>query len=284
MLGSMQDAEDQVQETYLRAWKSYGEFEGRSSLRTWLYRIATNVCLTALENRGRIPVPSGLPESGAADATFPEESSSAPGPALEPTDPAIIVASRDHRRRALLVAWKHLSGRQRAVLILRDVLNWQASEIADLLGTTATAVHSMLRRARAQLEAAPSDAPVAEEVAQRGFLEEYAAAFETGDISALVHLLHEDAVCERRPSSTVMTGRETILRFLARCPAIGECRMVSISVNGKPGFAVYRKMENGKYKPYTIDVLTITRTGFKRIEVLEDRGLFATFGLPSVLD
>ncbi|ONI92832.1 hypothetical protein ALI22I_01735 [Saccharothrix sp. ALI-22-I] len=294
MLGSVHDAEDQVQETFLRAWRSYGDFEGRSSLRTWLYRIATNVCLNALESRRRLPVPSGFPESdrdqdGGAQwpAGGPQEQRTVretAAEAAELTDPAVIVATREHRKRALVVVWERLSPRQRAVLILRDVLSWQANEIADLLGTSGAAVHSMLRRARAQLAQAPAVADAAEpdDVTLRGFLAEYAAAFETGDITALVYLLTEDAVCQRRPSDTVLAGREAIVRFLAHCPAVGQCRMVPISVNGRPGFGVYRAGDDGVFRPYTIDVLTITASGFERIEVIEDRSLFGTFGLPLV--
>ncbi|MBB4966320.1 RNA polymerase subunit sigma-70 [Saccharothrix violaceirubra] len=296
MLGSVHDAEDQVQETFLRAWRSYGDFEGRSSLRTWLYRIATNVCLNALESRRRLPVPFGFPGAEGdqdRDAGWPEGGPQAASrvaretaaEAAEQVDPAMIVATREDRRRALLVMWERLSPRQRAVLILRDVLSWQANEIADLLGTSGTAVHSMLRRARAQLAQAPTVTEVDEpdDVTLRGFLAEYAAAFETGDINALVYLLTEDAVCRRQPSDTVLSGRAAIVRFLAHCPAVGQCRMVPISVNGRPGFGVYRAGEDGVYRSYTIDVLTISTSGFERIEVIEDRSLFGTFGLPQVL-
>jgi RNA polymerase sigma-70 factor (ECF subfamily) len=275
MLGSRHDAEDQVQEIYLRAWRSYAGFEGRSSLRTWLYRIATNVCLSALASRSRVPVPSGFADDDAAE----QEAMTADA------DPAVIVAAREHRRRALLVVWQHLSPRQRAVLILRDVLNWQATEIADLLGTSGTAVHSMVRRARAQLAEAPSpgaDAQEPDDLTLRVFLDEYAAAFETGDVTNLLYLLTDDIVCHRRPSDTVHKGRDALAEYLPHCPAIGDCRMVSISVNGKPGFGVYRRDADGVYRAYTIDVLTVTKSGFERIEVFEDRSLFSTFGLPHV--
>ncbi|MFG3442990.1 RNA polymerase subunit sigma-70 [Nonomuraea sp. NPDC047897] len=318
MTGSAHDAEDLVQETYLRAWRAYDEFEGRSSIRTWLHRIATNVCLTALDSRRRLPVPAGLPESR------PEHDDAVPGPLdggagqrplpdAQPglaADPAEIVVTRDDRRRALTLVWQRLSPRQRAVLILRDVLAWHANEIADLLGTSGSAVHSMLRRARAQLaqatpapagtaaqhhaqhragpgEAAPHDAGPhdagPDDLRLRLLLEEYAAAFETGDVNALVRLLTDDAVCERRPAATVLDGPGEITRFLEHCPAMGECRMLPISVNGRPGFGVYRRSPGGDYRAYTIDVLTITGAGLERIEVLEDRALFGTFGLPMVL-
>src|SRR6266568_2185389 len=166
MLGSVQDAEDQVQETLLRAWRSYGNFEGRSSLRTWLYRIATNTCLRALENSGRRPLPSGLGGPG----EYPDAPLAASRPEipwLQPipdalvsagsADPAEIAASRQGTRLALIAALQYLPARQRAVLILRDVLRWRAAEVAELLGTTTTAVNGMLRRAQARLEQAAPD-------------------------------------------------------------------------------------------------------------------------------
>ncbi|GAA1611410.1 sigma-70 family RNA polymerase sigma factor [Kribbella sancticallisti] len=289
MLGSVHDAEDQVQETLLRAWRSYGNFEGRSSLRTWLYRIATNVCLNALESRRRLPVPTGFPEyerdqhsSGPHWPAGGAQQRETAAEAAALTDPAVVVATREHRKRALIVVWERLSPRQRPVLILRDVLGWQATEVADLLGTSGSAVHSMLRRARAQLAQAPTDVSEPDDVTLRGFLAEYAVAFETGDITALVYLLTEDAECRRRPSDTVLSGRDAIVKFLAHCPAVGHCRMVPISVNGRPGFGVYRADEEGVFRSYTIDVLTITSSGFERIEVIEDRTMFSTFGLPQV--
>src|SRR5579885_1312591 len=159
MLGSVHDAEDLVQETYLRAWRSYGGFEGRASVRTWLYRIATNVCLTAIERRGRRPLPSGLggptddPEAHLAVASEVPWLQPLPSALLAGTyeDPAAVAAARAGIRLAFVAALQHLSARQRAVLILRDVLEWPAAEVADLLGTTTTAVNSALRRARAQL-------------------------------------------------------------------------------------------------------------------------------------
>src|SRR5215813_6363884 len=166
MLGSVYDAEDQVQETLVRAWRSYGEFEGRASLRTWLYRIATNACLRAIENRGRRPLPSGLTSAGeTTDGSLPpvrpEVSWLQPFPdALlpgGPADPAAIAVSREGVRLALIAALQFLPPRQRAVLILRDVLRWRAAEVADLLGTSTAAANSVLQRARAQLrQAAPA--------------------------------------------------------------------------------------------------------------------------------
>ena len=171
MLGSADEAEDLVQETYLRAWRSYGGFEGRSSVRTWLYRIATNACLTAIDRRGRRPLPSGLGGPG-DDPAAPVPAGPGvpwlqpmPGALLaaEAADPAAVAASRAGLRLALVAAWQYLSARQRAVLILRDVLDWPAAGVADLLGTSTTAVHSALRRARAQLaEVLPAEHSVTE--------------------------------------------------------------------------------------------------------------------------
>src|SRR5579875_507864 len=192
MLGSVHDAEDLVQETYLRAWKAYERFEGRSSLRTWLYRIATNACLTALEGKGRRPLPSGLGTPASDPAG--ELAASTEVPWLEPipdalagagaADPAAIVTSRESIRLALITALQHLPSRQRVVLILRDVLGWRAAETAELLGVTTVAVNSMLQRARAQIsELAPDQDAVTEPVTaeQRQLLERYVAAFEDYD-------------------------------------------------------------------------------------------------------
>jgi RNA polymerase sigma-70 factor (ECF subfamily) len=211
MLGSVQDAEDQLQETLLRAWRSYDGFEGRSSVRTWLYRIATNACLRALENRGRRPLPSGL-GAPAPGADTPLGAPRAEVPWLEPipdalfgsrpADPAAIVISRTSMRLALIAALQYLPPRQRAVLILRDVLRWRAAEVAGLLGISTVAVNSLLQRARAQLElAAPAEDAIREPTrpADRELVGRYAAAFENADLTALVRMLREDAVLEMPP-------------------------------------------------------------------------------------
>src|SRR5215467_4375165 len=208
MLGSAEEAEDLVQETYLRAWRSYDGFEGRSSLRTWLYRIATNVCLTAIERQGRRPLPSGL-GAPLADplGAVPARSDAVPwltplpdvmlGAAAD--DPAVIAARRDSLRLALIAAWQFLPSRQRAVLILRDVLDWPAAEVAGLLGMTTTAVNSALRRARARLaEVAPAEADVgsAGGPSVPELIDRYLAAFERSDVAELARLLRDDAVLE----------------------------------------------------------------------------------------
>src|SRR5687768_6274727 len=205
MLGSVHDAEDLVQETYLRAWRGYEGFEGRSSLRTWLYRIATTQCLTALDSRGRRPLPTGLGAPAAEPTAPPVERGEVPW--LEPVpdgmvgaggdDPAAIVTARESIRLALVAALQHLPPRQRAVLILRDVLKWRAAEVAEVLETSTAAVNSILQRARAQLDqVSPSEDNVSEPTAaeQRELLEKYVTAFEAKDVAAIVELFTKDAI------------------------------------------------------------------------------------------
>src|SRR6478672_11532543 len=224
MLGSAEEAEDLVQETYLRAWRSYDGFEGRSSMRTWLYRIATNACLTAIERRGRRPLPSGL--GGPAENSDVPLVAGPEVPWLQPfadalltggsEDPAVVTASRAGIRLAFVAALQYLSARQRAVLVLRDVLEWPAAQVADLLGTTATAVNSMLRRARAQLaQVLPAEDEVTEpaEPGRRALLDRFAAAFENADARALAELLREDVALEMPPMPAWFAGRPAATRF-----------------------------------------------------------------------
>ncbi len=222
MTGSVHDAEDLVQETLLRAWKSYHRFEGKSSLRTWLHRIATNTCLSALEGRQRRPLPTGLAASG-SDPTAPlveraEVPWLEPLPDLmaDPADPSVIVGSRESVRLAFVAALQHLSPRQRAVLLLRDVLQWNAAEVAEAIGTTTVAVNSLLQRARAQLETAqPSaddglvapDSPEAQDLLTR-----YIAAFEAHDIDRLVEIFTAEAIWEMPPMPAGIRARATSSR------------------------------------------------------------------------
>src|SRR5487761_1100655 len=297
MLGSVHDAEDQVQETMIRAWRFYGEFEGRASLRTWLYRIATNACLRALENSSRRPLPSGLGSPG----EYPEAplAEARPGiPWLQPipdallsaasADPAEIVASRQSMRLALIAALQYLPARQRAVLILRDVLRWRAAEVADLLGTTTAAVNHLLQRARARLEqAAPDQDQIHEpaDPADRALLDRYATAFQNADITAVMQLLRDDAVFEMPPEPTWFTGRELIGRFLASrvLTEPGRFRMLPTAANGQPALAVYLRGRDGEYRAHSICVLTIAASRIARIISFNDAGLFATFGLPQAV-
>src|SRR6266699_4091601 len=292
MLGSVHDAEDQVQETLIRAWRSYGDFEGRASLRTWLYKIATNVCLRALENRGRRPLPSGLGAPGS-----PEEPLAAghevpwlePLPdalvRADPADPASVVVSRQSMRLALIAALQYLPARQRAVLILRDVLRWRAAEVADLLGTTTTAVNGMLQRARARLEqAAPDEDEIHEpaDPADRDLLDKYAMAFQNADIPAVMRLLREDAVFEMPPEPTWFTGRELIGRFLQTrvLSEPGRFQMIPTAANGQPALAAYLRDHDGVYRAHSICVLTIAASRVTRVTSFNDPGLFPAFGLP----
>src|SRR5690242_5995363 len=228
MLGSADEAEDLVQETLLRAWRSYDRFEGRSSLRTWLYRIATNACLTALEGRARRPLPSGL----GAPSDDPDAPEVPAGPDVEwlqplpdalvtaeSADPAAIVAARSHLRLALIASLQHLSGRQRAVLILREVLAFPAAQVAAMLDTTEAAVKSTLQRARARLaEVAPADDEVAEPSTPeaRALLDQYIAAFENADLPTLERALRRDATLEMVGSRTWFAGKRTCLRYVER--------------------------------------------------------------------
>ncbi|MGH3248183.1 MAG: sigma-70 family RNA polymerase sigma factor [Trebonia sp.] len=295
MTGSAQEAEDLVQETYLRAWRSHAGFEGRSSERTWLYRIATNVCLTALERRGRRPLPTGL--------GGPQDDPGAPlvpgGPdvpwlrplpdallAAEGADPAAVTASRAGIRLAFVAALQYLSSRQRAMLIMRDVLQWPAADVAELLGTTTTAVNSGLRRARAQLkQAMPAEENLAEpaEPQLRAIVERFSAAFENADVGLLAELLRQDAVLEMPPTLTWFAGREAVTQFFAATPpfaAPGRFRLIPVEANGQPALAVYVRGERGAFHSYALTVLSVTTTGIARIVAFLDPDLLASFGLP----
>ncbi len=297
MLGSVQDAEDQVQETLIRAWRSYGEFEGRSSVRTWLYRIATNACLRALENSSRRPLPSGLGTPG-DDPAAPLAAEQPEVPWLQPipdvlvsagsADPAAIVTSRTSMRLALIAALQYLPARQRAVLILRDVLQWQAAEVAELLGVTTIAVNGMLQRARARLsEAAPAEDDIHEPASpgDRALADRYAAAFENADIAGLTELLRADAVIEMPPLPTWFASRAAGVAFLQaqvlREP--GQFRLLPTSANGQPAFAVYLREGDGVYRAHGIVVLTIAASLVTRVTMFMEPGLLATFGLPPAL-
>ncbi len=299
MLGSLHDAEDTVQETYLRAWRGYDGFEGRSSLRTWLYTIATRACLRALESRGRRPMPSGLAGPG-ADPDAPLDPPLTDVPWLEPFpdpaagadasagDPAAIAVGRESTRLALVAALQYLPARQRAVLILRDVLRWRAAEVARLLDTTTTAVNSALRRARAQLAGLDSDgaaraAPAPADARQRELLDRYVAAFEHADVDGLVRLLARDAVLEMPPHTTWFRGAEAIGRFLApRLGAPGDLLMVATRANGQPAHAMYKRGADGVHRAHGLMVLTVAGARIDRLTVFLDAEWVRACGLPAV--
>jgi RNA polymerase sigma-70 factor (ECF subfamily) len=295
MLGSVHDAEDLVQETYLRAWRAYDRFEGRSSLRTWLYSIATRTCLTALEQRSRRPMPSDLAERsdepGGQLTQAPEVAWLEPIPDTyaggDPADPATIVASRESLRLALITALQHLPARQRAVLILRDVLKWRAAEVAELFDTSTAAINSALQRARAQLEevsASEEDAALPTDREQREVLDRYVAAFENADIAGLVKLFKEDAVWEMPPFLSWFRGREDIGVVVARqCrPGAGDLRLIPTAANGQPAFGLYKRKDDGVHHAHSLQVLTLTTEGISHVGAFFDTTLFRTFGLPDV--
>jgi RNA polymerase sigma-70 factor (ECF subfamily) len=291
MLGSVHDAEDLVQETYLRAWRAFEKFEGRSTLRTWLYRIATSACLTALESRGRRPLPAGL---GGPSETGGQPLENRPEvPWLEPIptganddDPAAVVTSRESMRLAFIAALQHLPPKQRAVLILRDVLAWRAAEVAELLDTSTAAVNSALQRARAQLhDVAPTPESVREpaEERTRELLERYVTAFERKDVDGIVALLAQDAVWEMPPYATWFSGPEQVARHLSgQCPGgPGDFRLVPTSANGAPALGMYlRSADDGVFHRFCLQVLTIEDGSVSHVVSFFDHRLFDTFGLP----
>jgi RNA polymerase sigma-70 factor, ECF subfamily len=291
MLGSIQDAEDLVQETYLRAWRSYGGFEGRSSVRTWLYQIATNGCLTELAKRSRRMLPSGLYAPEQDPTAYPESAGTEvnwlqPVPdamvTADSADPAAIVTAREGLRLALIASLQFLPPRQRAILVLRDVLAFPAGEVATMLGTTTVSVKSTLQRARARLkELAPAADQIAEptESQARALLEQYITAFEDADAAALERLLLADATIEAPPLRTWFTGRKTCVPFLRNyvLGSPGDWRMLATSANGQPAAAAYIRDQDGRYQPYGICVLTVTGQGISQIQSFADPSLVALF-------
>jgi RNA polymerase sigma-70 factor, ECF subfamily len=297
MTGSVHDAEDLVQETYLRAWRAYHGFEGRSSVRTWLYRIATNVCLTALEGRNRRPLPVGL-GAPSSDAGAPlEEKGEIPW--LEPVpdalltgddstaDPSAVVADRDTIRLAFVAALQHLPARQRAVLILRDVLRWKAAEVAEAMETTTASVNSALQRAHATLEKAnlSEDTVTEPTTEQAAMLDRYVEAFWNKDIEAIVSMLTKDAIWEMPPYAGWYQGAENIGRLIdTQCPGgQHEMRMLATRANGQPAFGLYMRGEDGTFTPFHLQVLTIGTNGVEHVGAFFEESLFTTFGLPASL-
>ena len=297
MLGAADEAEDLVQETYLRAWRAYGTFEGRSSVRTWLYRIATNVCLTALEQRGRRALPSGLGGPAADPDALPAPAE--PGLAwLQPIpdalvtpaaqDPAAIVTARESLRLALIASLQYLPPRQRAVLLLRDVLGFPAAEVATMLGTSVVAVKSTLQRARARLEEAAPEADDMIEPADpraRELLGQYIAGFEQADIEALEKALRADAAIEMTGTRTWFSGRVTCLRYLAHViGSPGDWRMTPTVANGQPAAAAWYRDGDGTYQALGVALLTVSPAGIGRITVFGGGAdQVAGFGFPRIL-
>jgi RNA polymerase sigma-70 factor (ECF subfamily) len=289
MLGSVQDAEDLVQETYVRGWRGYAAFEGRAALRTWLYRIATTACLRALQNRARRVLPAGL-GAASVDPEVDVDASKAGFPWLEPIPdtftPEVAVTAKQSIRLAVVTALQELPARQRAVLILRDVVQFTAAEVAELLETTPAAVNSALQRARAHLaEVAPSDDDVTEpeDVDLRALVERYCAAFENADMAALTALLQSDVKLEMPPFAAWFTGRDAVTRFLATraFTEAGDVLMTPTSANGQPAVANYRRDADGVMRAHAIHVLTPGEAGISAITVFLEPALFPVFGMPS---
>jgi RNA polymerase sigma-70 factor (ECF subfamily) len=294
MLGSAHDAEDLVQDTYLRAWRARAQYDGaRSSLRTWLYRIATNACLTALESRGRRPLPSGLVAASDPLGPFVQGENLAwlqplPDSLLDTGDPARAVIDRSSLRLAFAAALQHLSPRQRGALILRDVLSFSASEAAQILGTTAVSVNSSLQRARSRLkEAGIAQEPLSEPSAaeQRAWVDRYMKAFEQADVEGLKRLLTEDVLMEMPPMLKWFTGPGNYGLFMdwvfEVCGA--DWRLRRVAANGQPGFAAYVRAGD-RYEAHTLQVFTVTAEGISRNSVFQGPEVFAAFGLPAGFD
>ncbi|HEY7018980.1 MAG TPA: sigma-70 family RNA polymerase sigma factor [Gaiellaceae bacterium] len=287
MLGSPFEAEDAVQETLLRAWKSLDRFEGRSALRSWLYRIATNVCLDMLEGRERRARPMDLGPAGEPvieNLHTPEVPWLQPVPDSLVADPAEAVASRDTIRLAFVAALQHLPPRQRAVLILCEVLRWKASEVAELLETSVASVNSALQRARATLDASDLSPDESFEQPDPELLARYVAAFEAYDLEALTALIHEDATQSMPPFDLWLSGRQDIFTWWFG-PGIG-CKgsrvIPAASANGSPAFGQYKPSEDGKgYEPWALQVIELSGGGIAELTFfLDTETLFPLFGLP----
>ncbi len=299
MLASPHDAEDAVQDTLIRAWRGLAHFEDRAGLRPWLYRIASNVCLDMLKARGRRAMPMDLTPAATGRQNWSSHQLSL-GPSRPETtwvqpipdrlittpeqDPAEMAVNRESIRLAFIAALQHLLPRQRAVLILRDVLKWRAHEVADLLGTSEDAVNSSLRRARAaladaNLDTVPADPPETE----RELLARYVQAFQRFDVDALVALLHEDATLAMPPFELWLRGQVEIRRFLlAMASEGGQDHVVPVAANESPALAVYRPSgASGKLQPFSIQVLEVVGGRIATIHAFLDPGLFPIFGLPA---
>ena len=296
MLGSPFDAEDAVQETLVRAWRGAERFEGRSAVRSWLYRIATNVCLDMLRSAQRRARPMDLgpaQEPIEANLHVPREArwiEPIPNTLIAGDDPAEVAVARDSVRLALVAALQHLPARQRAVLILRDVLRWEASEVAELLGSTVASVNSGLQRARAtlagsNLSSTDSHQPLT--AADRTLLQRYVVAFERYDLEGLTSLIREDATQSMPPYDMWLRGRDDVFAWWFG-PGIG-CRgsrmLPTVGANGCPAFGQYKPSPDGGYEPWALQMLELSGGRIAELTFFLDTArFFPLFGLPARLD
>ncbi len=290
MLGSAFDADDAVQETMVRAWRGFARFEGRASLRSWLYRIATNVCFDMLHGRSRRALPMDLGPSSSGDAPADEPAGEVrwlqpvPDHRVVPAgDPAEVASGRETIRLAFVAALQHLPPRQRAVLILRDVLGWQATEVGELLGVTGTSVHSTLQRARVRLATRDlGEPPAAMDAADRALLARYVDAFERYDIESLVALLHEDATMTMPPNSLWLHGPEALARWWRGAGAAcrGSRLVPTAAANGSPAFGQYRPSGVVADQRFGIQVVELSGGRIRGIHAFIEPRLLGLFGLP----
>lgn len=287
LVGSIHEAEDLVQETYVRAWRGWDAFEGRSSVRTWLYRIATNLCLTARGPQRARAVPAGLTGSSGSslDRTGTDPVTTPfPTGSIDLGDPAQIAEARAGLRLALVTSLQLLPARQRAVFILREALGYSAGEIATMLDMSTVAVKSALQRARAKLDEV---GPAADEIAEpsdqvtRRVLEQYMLAFQSVDIDLLTRLLKAESVIAVHPNGPVIEGRKDCLRHLSQNVLTSPdlYRMIPTSANGQPAAVAYRRSERtGQFAPFGVAVLTTAGNKISRIDTFIDPALVSAFG------
>ncbi|WP_433359451.1 RNA polymerase subunit sigma-70 [Actinoplanes sp. CA-142083] len=293
MVGSVEEAEDLVQETMVRAWRAADRYDpSLASLRTWLHRIATNVCLTALDGKARRPLPSGLVPAG--DDPYAPLTPSLDVPWLQPFpdvrlgDPAVAAQQRAGLRLALVAALQLLPARQRAALVLRDVLQFSAAEVARALDTSVASVNSSLQRARATLQEA---APELEELSEpadpdeRAVVDRYLAAFEAADVAGLTKLLADDVVLEMPPVALWLEGRAHYSTFMERVFAMRGpgWRMLPVAANGSTGLATYAPADGG-LRAHSVQVLAISGGLVRRCVTFADPAVFGLFGLPATLN
>ena len=295
LLGSGSEAEDAVQETMVRAWRSAGKLEQRAALKSWLYRIASNVCFDMLSGAQRRAQPMDLGPASAADAALGAPEHNWVQPIADDrvlpaeADPADVADQRETLRLAFVAALQHLPPKQRAVLVLREVLRWQATEVAELLDTSVASVNSALQRARATLETLDLDldrsgAPTVDDGEQRELLSKYVAAFEAYDMSSLVTLLHDDAAFSMPPFPLWVCGPESITAFMQGTGAKCEgSRLLTTSANGGPAAAIYNRADDG-YNPWAIVVLETSDGRITGLHHFIGPEHFAHFGLPARLD